>query len=103
MLPYGGSSNLPGEGEVYCMLKSMTRSPPPQGGERASSAVSLVSPPPALSLSASYVVSHWPSAASGYPRKDTEDLHDTLYLWCIQVVRGKNGNLVLTLTDSRHS
>lgn len=76
MLPYGGSSSLPGEGSVYCMYKSRTRSPPPRGGERASSAASLVFPPPALSPSASYVVSHWLSAASGCPRKDTEDLYD---------------------------
>lgn len=74
-LPYGGSTSLPGRDPV-CACVPRRRSPPPQGGERASSAVSLVFPPPAPPPSASYVVSHWLSAASGCPGKDTEDMRD---------------------------
>lgn len=83
MLPYRGAAPVSLE-EVQCVYVSTRRSPPPQGGERASSAVSLISPPPALPPSASYVVSHWLSEASGCPGKDTEDLYDVQYLWCIQ-------------------
>lgn len=85
MPPYGGSSSLPGEGVVYCTYKSKTRSPPPRGGEPVSLAVSLVSPPPVASPSASYVVSHWLSAASGYPGKDTEIFmtHYGAFKYCV--------------------
>lgn len=58
------------------MYVSRRRSPPPQGGEHASSAASLASLPPALFPSASYVVFHWFSGASGCPEKDTKHLYN---------------------------
>lgn len=64
--------------EIRCGYETRRRSPPPQGGERASSAVSLVFPPHALTPSASYVVSHWLTAASGCPVKHTVESTDTL-------------------------
>ena len=69
--------------EVWCRCVSRRRSPPPQGGEHASSAVSLVFPPHALLPSASCIVSRWFCAASGCPGKDTEELSDVRQSWCI--------------------
>lgn len=74
VLPYGGSSSMWRSFSICIVFRR--RSPPPQGGEHASSAVSLESPPPALSPSASYVVSHWLCGASRCPEKDTEHLYN---------------------------